>query len=38
MPFLLGVREMAQWLGALTVLAKDPGSNPNTHVAAHNYL
>ena len=30
--------EMAQWLRALVVLVKDPGSIPSTHVAAHNCL
>ncbi|KAL6048389.1 hypothetical protein STEG23_000082 [Scotinomys teguina] len=33
-----GAGKMAQWLGALTALPKDPGSNPSTHIAANNYL
>lgn len=26
---------MAQWLGTLAVLPKDPGSIPDTHMAVH---
>ena len=30
--------EMAQRLRALTALKKDPSSNPNKHMVAHNHL
>jgi len=33
-----GAEEMTQRLIALTALSEDPGSNPSTHVAAHNCL
>ena len=29
---------MAQYLQALATLPEDPGSIPNIHMAAHNYL
>jgi hypothetical protein len=28
---------MPQWLRALAVLAKDPGSIPSSHIVTHNY-
>lgn len=34
----LGSREMAQWLRALTILAKDPGLIPRTQMVAYNCL
>jgi hypothetical protein len=33
---LLGAGEMAQWLRALTGLAKVLSSNPSNHMMAHN--
>ena len=33
---LYGAGEMAQWLRALAALPEDLGSNPSTHMAAHN--
>lgn len=30
--------EVAEQLGALAALTKDPGSIPSTHTVAHNYL
>jgi hypothetical protein len=35
---IAGAGEMAQWLRALSILPKDPGSIPSTHMAAHNCL
>jgi hypothetical protein len=32
------VREMAQWLRALTALPKILSSNPSNHMVAHNHL
>jgi hypothetical protein len=33
-----GAGKMAQWLRALTALAKVLSSNPSNHMAAHNHL
>jgi len=35
---LIGLREMAQWLRALTALPEVLSSNPSNHMAAHNHL
>lgn len=35
---LTGSAERAQWLGAHTVLAEDPGLVLSTHVVAHNHI
>lgn len=32
------LKMLAQWLRALVVLTKDPGSIPSTHVEAHPFL
>jgi hypothetical protein len=32
-----GTVEMAQWLKAFAVIAKDPGSVSNTYMVVHNY-
>jgi hypothetical protein len=34
--FVSGTGEMAQWLGALAALPKDPGSISSTHTATYN--
>ena len=35
---LEGAGEIAQWLRVLTAFPEDLGSNPSTHMAAHNCL
>lgn len=34
----IGVRDLAQWLRALGILAKDPSSVPRTEMATHSHL
>lgn len=34
----LGSREMAQWLRAMTILARGPGLIPSTQMVAYDYL
>lgn len=34
----VGVRNLAQWLGTLGILAKDPNSVSSTDMATHSYL
>jgi hypothetical protein len=35
--WILGAREMAQWLRALTALPRVLSSNPSDHMLAHNH-